>query len=96
MRWNCWTAKRNIEQERIFAADLRRQAQIRKSWPRIFANSHESSKTIMVRVCRALIFYLKNLWLNWLASCIDIGGEAGLRAEPPAIGAEESHHIVKS
>jgi len=52
----------SIEQERKFAADLRRQTQIRKSWPRIFSNAPESRKT-MIRLCRALIFYLGNLWL---------------------------------
>jgi hypothetical protein len=77
----------------------RRFAQTSADQEKLAANFPEFTRieqTIMVRVCRALIFYLKNLWLNWLASCIDIGGEAGLRAEPPAIGAEESHHIVKS
>jgi hypothetical protein len=83
--------RRSIKQERRLAADLRRQTQIRKSGGD-FSDAHGSSKIMMIRVAP---WFLPKKAMSG-ASCIDTGGEAGLRAEPPDIGAEESHHIVKS
>jgi hypothetical protein len=80
--------RRSIEQERRLAADLRRQTQIRKSGGD-FSDAHEIEQNHDDSRRALILSYVR-------VSCIDTGGEAGLRAEPPDIGAEESHHIVKS